>query len=300
MTDTIVAVILAYYAVYFLLALPFLRLRVRTLAILAVAWALVSPQLSFLVRGALPGPPRSQVDIIMLLTDPVTALQTLLFTGYYPAFTWMTFILAGLAVGRSNLRSRSTAVALAVGGAVLAVVAWFSSAVLLQLLGVSASWPTQEGPTVLSGWELNNIGWYGTTPTDDPVWLLVAGPHSGTTFDLLTVTGSALMVLGVCLLLTRPAVLRTVLYPLAAVGAMTLTLYTVHVVVLAFDLGELGSRHYYLTHVAVALVVAPLWLWFFSKGPLEALVHTIATGLGRAAVPIDAATQPDHADQRET
>ena len=44
MTETPVAVILAYYAVLFLLALPFLGLRARTLALLAVVWALVSPQ----------------------------------------------------------------------------------------------------------------------------------------------------------------------------------------------------------------------------------------------------------------
>ncbi|MGD9957516.1 MAG: heparan-alpha-glucosaminide N-acetyltransferase domain-containing protein [Candidatus Nanopelagicales bacterium] len=297
MTDTIVAVILAYYAVYFLLAIPFLRLRPRTLLLIAAAWALVSPQLSFLIRGYLPDPPYQQVDVVMILTDPVTALPTLLFTGYYPAFTWMTFILVGLAVGRSDLRARATAVRLVVAGAVLAVGAWVASGLLLEVFGVSAVWPTEEGQTVFRGWELNNIGWYGTTPTDDPVWLLVAGPHAGTTFDLVTVTGSALAVLGLCLLLTRPDLLRRLLYPLAAVGAMTLTLYSVHVVVLSFDVGHLGTRGYYLTHVAVALIVAPLWLWFFSKGPLEALVHEIATGLGRALVPLEPAPAPDPAPQ---
>jgi uncharacterized membrane protein len=285
LTDTIVAVILAYYAVYFLLAIPFLRLRARTLLLIAAAWALISPQLSFVIRGYLPDPPYQQVDLVMILTDPVTALPTLLFTGYYPAFTWMTFILVGLAVGRSDLRARATAVRLVVVGAVLAVGGWVASGLLLQFFGVSATWPTEQGEAVFRGWEMNNIGWYGTTPTDDPIWLLVAGPHAGTTFDLVTVTGSALAVLGVCLLLTRAEVMRTLLYPLAAVGAMTLTLYSIHVVVLSFDLGTIGSRGYYFTHVIVALIVAPLWLWFFSKGPLEALVHTIATGIGRLAVP---------------
>ena len=118
----------------------------------------------------------------------------------------------------------------------------------------------------------------------------MAGPHSGTTFELLGVTGSALAVLGVCLLITRASVVRTVLYPLAAVGAMTLTLYTIHVLSLSFDQQVLGQRSYYFVQVVIALVVAPLWLWFFSKGPLEALVHTIATGLGRAAVPIEPGT----------
>ena len=82
MTDTIVAVILAYYALYFLLALPFLRLRASTLVALAIVWGVVSPQLSFWLRGMLPDPPRGQVDLIMIFTDPASALNALLFTGY--------------------------------------------------------------------------------------------------------------------------------------------------------------------------------------------------------------------------
>lgn len=285
MTDTIVAVILAYYAVYFLIALPFLRLRASTLMSLAVLWGVVSPQISFWLRGMLPDPPRGQVDLIMIFTDPASALNALLFTGYYPAFTWLTFILAGLAVGRMDLRAKGTAIALAVGGLVVAAAAWLTSGLLLELFGVTTPWSTENGPVVFSGWEINNIGWYGTTPAGDPVWLLVAGPHAGTTFDLIGVTGSALAVLGVCLLAMRTDLLRKIAYPVAAAGAMTLTLYTIHVLVLSFDVGDLGSRTYYLTHVIIGLSIAPIWLSFFAKGPLEWVVHEIATGIGTAAVP---------------
>ena len=52
-----------------------------------------------------------------------------------------------------------------------------------------------------------------------------------------------------------------------------------------FDIGERDSLSYYLTHVVVALSVAPIWLSFFAKGPLEWVVHEIATGIGRAVVP---------------
>lgn len=291
MTDTIVAVILAYYAVYFLLALPFLRLRASTLMSLAVVWAVVSPQLSFWIRGFLPAGPGPQVDLVMVVTDPLQALNELVFVGYYPAFTWLTFILAGLAVGRMDLRSPAVAVRLAVGGAIVAVAAWAASGLLLELLGFSTVWRTESGPRIFSGWEVNNIGWYGTTPSSDASWLIVAGEHSGTTFDLVGVTGSALAVLGVCLLLVRADVLRRLTYPLAATGAMTLTLYSIHVVVLSFAVGELGTLSYYLTHVVVALVTASVWLWFLPKGPLEAVVHEIATAVGLAAVPPEPSQQ---------
>src|SRR6478752_3602935 len=45
-----IAVILAFYAVLFLLGLPFLGLRAPALAALAALWALVGPVLSMLVR----------------------------------------------------------------------------------------------------------------------------------------------------------------------------------------------------------------------------------------------------------
>jgi uncharacterized membrane protein len=285
MTDTIVAVILAYYAIYFLLALPFLRLRASTLMSLATVWGVVSPQLSFWIRGFLPDGPGPQVDLIMVFTDPAGAFTQLFFTGYYPAFTWLTFILAGLAVGRMDLRAKATAIRLVLVGAVVAVAAWAASGLLLQVVGFSTVWQTEEGARTFSGWQVNNIGWYGTTPADDASWLIVAGPHSGTSFDLIGVTGSALAVLGACLLLVRADLVRRLSYPLAATGAMTLTLYSIHVVVLSFDVGNLGSRSYYLTHVVVALTAASVWLWFFTKGPLEALVHEIATGVGKIAVP---------------
>ena len=285
MTETPVAVILAYYAVLFLLALPFLGLGPRVLAGLAVAWALLSPQISFWLRGMLPDPPRGQVDLVMLLTDPATAVQGLLFTGYYPAFTWMTYLLAGLAIGRLDLRSATVASRLAAAGAAIAAAAWGVSALLLTVLDSRIEYEGRGGPISLVHWELNHIEWYGTTPDNSADWLLVAGAHSGTTFDLLHTTGTAMAVIGLCLLLVRADILRRLTYPVAATGAMTLTLYSIHVLVLSFDIGDLGSRTYYLTHVVVALSIAPIWLSFFTKGPFEAVVHEIATGIGRAVVP---------------
>jgi uncharacterized membrane protein YeiB len=57
------------------------------------------------------------------------------------------------------------------------------------------------------------------------------------------------------------------------------------VLVLSFDVGDLGSARYYLTHVVIGLSIAPIWLSFLAKGPLEWVVHEIATGIGALAVP---------------
>jgi uncharacterized membrane protein YeiB len=283
-TSTPVAVILAYYGVLFVLALPFLGLGWRTLASMALAWALVAPQVSFLLRGALPEPVRGQVDLVMLLTDPISAARTLLLTGYYPALTWLTYLLAGLAIGRLDLRTTRVARWLVVVGAALAVSAWALSALLLELVGAQAVIGTDGGQLTLHGAELNRLEWFGTTSASAPTWLLVAGPHSGTTFDLLLTTGTAMAVLGACLLLARGAgVMLT--RPVAAVGSMTLTLYTLHCLSLLTPIGNDYAPGWYAAQVVIALVAAPLWLWRFRRGPLEAIVHDISTVTAERVVP---------------
>ncbi|HET7902808.1 MAG TPA: DUF418 domain-containing protein, partial [Candidatus Nanopelagicales bacterium] len=264
--------------------------RARTLAVLAIGWALVSPQLSYLVRGALPGPPHDQVDVSMVLTDPFTAAHALLFTGYYPAFTWLTYLLAGLALGRMDLRSTRVAGAVAGIGAIVAIAAWTVSSLLLDATGAAATIRTASGPVRLVGAQVNQIEWRGVTTAGVPQWLLVAGPHSGTTFDLLVTTGSAMAVLGVCLLVVRGVGVR-LLRPLAAVGSMTLTLYTLHVLSLAGPI-EWPAPTAYAIQVVVALVAAPLWLLRFRRGPLEELVHDVSTTAGRAAVRPTAPEEP--------
>ena len=284
-SDTFVAVILQYYALLFLLALPFLRLRARTLAILAIAWALLSPQMSFLLRGGLGiEMPDGQVDIGMAVTQPLTSLHTLLLTGYYPAFTWLTYLLAGLAIGRLDLRSTRVAAWIAGGGAVLAVTSYVVSSALLDALQVGVVMRGAEGPVPIVGRAVNQVEFYGTTNADAPEWLLVASPHSGTTFDLLLTIGTAMLVLGLCLLLVRGVGVR-VSRPVAAVGSMTLTLYTLHVLSLAGLVPRESTEQWYVAQVVIALVVAPLWLIRFRRGPIEEIVHDVSTTAGLAAVP---------------
>jgi uncharacterized membrane protein len=281
-----VAVILTYYAVLFVLALPFLGLRTGPLAILALAWAVLAPVLSHLLRPALDPGPGEQVGLVELASDPVGALERFLLTGYYPAFVWLAYMLAGLAVGRSDLRERATAVRLLVGGLALAVTSWVVSTVLLAAGPARVLDPTEAvaGPWSAAWW-LQNQEAYGTTPTDDWRWLLVAAPHTGTPFDLLHTIGTSLAVLGACLLITRSDVVRRLTRPVAAVGSMTLTLYTAHALVLTAELGTWGEPTYYATQVLVALVAAPLWLSRFTRGPLEQLVHTASHDIARAAIP---------------
>ena len=99
---TVIAVILASYAVLFLLGLPFLGLGARALAAWAVAWVVAAPVGAHLLRPVLPphevGSPEPG-DVLR----PGHLLCELLFTGYYPAAVWVAYLLAGMALGRLPL-----------------------------------------------------------------------------------------------------------------------------------------------------------------------------------------------------
>jgi hypothetical protein len=269
--DAPVAVILAYYGVLFVAGAPLLRLPARVLAVGAVGTCVLAPVLSHLLRGGLPEGPGEQPGLAALAA-PGDLLVTLTLTGYYPALPWLTYLLAGMAVGRLDLRSVRTAGALLAGGIGLAVLAAGASALLLGPGGGAAALGT-------GAIERRR---YGTTPTDSWWWLAIDTPHTGTPFDLASTTGSALAVLGAALLVARYA--RVLAVVPAAVGAIPLTLYTLHVLALAAMPPTPGSEgELLLWHVAGAVVVAvALWLAGL-RGPLEWAVSS-AAGLARRAV----------------
>jgi uncharacterized membrane protein len=280
--DSGVAVILVYYGVLFVLAAPFLGLGPTPLAWLAAGTALVVPVLSHLVRPALPVP-SYDVPTLAMVSRPGQSLAELTLTGYYPALPWLAYLFAGLAVGRLVLTERRVAVRLLVGGLALAVGARVVSALLLGPLGgLDALRVAQPELFTLPLDVALRVGLFGTTPTGSPWWLAVATPHTATPLDLATTIGSSLAVLGLLLLvLPRP---RWWAAPLVAVGGMTLTLYTLHVLLLAGPLPG-GSGLAWVAHVLVAVAVALPWRRFVGQGPLEWVTQKVAGALSRAAVP---------------
>ena len=274
--ETGVAVILAYYAVFFVLALPWLRAGPRVLAGSAAAVALLAPCLSFAVRDRLPPRDRSS-PVPADLADPAQLLSELLLTGYYPGAVWVAYLLAGLAVGRLALRRTRTAVRLVLAGAVLAVGASALSALLLGPLGgydaLADVVQPDDGRTVE---QVVDASRFGNVPTTSPWWLATDAPHTSTPFDMAHTTGTALLVLGLALLVRGRA--TRLLSPLSAAGSMPLTLYTAHVAVLGLTQADDPVR-YYLVQVAVALVFALAWRRAVGRGPLEAVLALVTRPL---------------------
>lgn len=301
-TGFLLTVIIPFYGLYFLLCLPFVRLRARGLAIAAVCTAIAGPQLSFVLRGLLAdGGPLAGVQPAFESVDPAhlfagEGLFTLLLTGFYPAAAYVPLVLAGMAVGRLDLRCTRVRIRLAITGLAAAVTAPITAAVLLALTG---SAPPEDG--------------WGNVPVDNPGGLLGTTPHSGTTLELLGAVGTGLVIVVVCLELADQ--LGSLLRPFAVAGSMALSLYTAHALVLAWqvviggwpmmrvreDLAEMarlgpelpkgpmvpgfpadasepdgliGLVNTWMSElVPIATLVLPfLWCLLFRRGPLEAAI----------------------------
>jgi uncharacterized membrane protein YeiB len=109
-------------------------------------------------------------------------------------------------------------------------------------------------------------------PALDPAALLSIEPHSGTPFEVVGSGGFAIAVIALSLLATRARVLRAVLYPVAAVGSMALTAYTLQIVAIA-ALGPAAWQYtdnwLYLWFVLAALAGCTAWRLIFGRGILE-------------------------------
>ncbi|OLT15289.1 hypothetical protein BJF86_08955 [Serinicoccus sp. CNJ-927] len=288
-----IAVILTYYGLLFCCALPVLSWRAAPLAWLALAWGLLSPVLSLILRPALPEPTLAVPSLATLLTGPLQLLGELLVTGYYPVLTWATYLFAGMAVGRvlhdrGPVPGVTRPLVLAAGAtAVLALgvsrLVTRSEEVRTSLLATVGLGP---GDWAVLDHE-RRTGFYGTHPEGSPWWLGVWAPHSGSVVDLVHTTAAATFVLGCCLILVRVlSVLPWAL--LAGAGRATLSLYSAHVVLLATPLGDAGpwapdTSTGLLAHSLLALVVGAMLVAVGRRGPLDAVVSAAVRSVGTTA-----------------
>lgn len=286
-----IAIILVHYAVLFLCVLPFLGLDVKHLLVLAAGWVTISPVLAFLLRPwLLSAEPALQLGHNPEwedLANPGALLGDLFLTGYYPVFQWITYLLVGLAIGRIALTKAVVPAALLVGGSVLAVLAKWLSVVLMEDWGGRAALQASLRDPSYPLESLLQVNLAGIQQTGSAWWLATSAPHSGTTLDLLSTSGVAAAVVGLCLLLGRLAewVELDLLLPLRGAGALTLSLYTAHLCVMAalyqkpLMPGWTVDGVYWAQALAV-LMIGALFAALTWRGPLEWVAHA-ANLLGR-------------------
>lgn len=100
--------------------------------------------------------------------------------------------------------------------------------------------------------------------------LVDSAPHSGGTAEFVGSGGFALIVVALCQLIVSRA--QRWFIPIAVTGAMPLTIYTAHVIIVFAVGGPAGtvvSNPLYWSLVIGSIVFANVWMAFFGRGPLE-------------------------------
>lgn len=313
---TSILVILPMYGFLFLVLLPFLGWRRRSLVIAAAVVAVVGPVVSFSLQA-------------MTQSSGSGANLAVLVWGTYPLATWLPLLFLGMALGRSDLTSRRLAAGLIAAGAAVSALSYagsvalgssmdaaanFASSADSSATGAASTKPIPGAEMDLTGMTCTREGIGFVSCYDEEVladeaasasessgewgsgyiasWraaggfahlrdsIVASGPHTGGIFEVLGAGGLVAAVIGACLLLANR--LRWLLLPVAAVGTMPLTAYSLHVVsvgLLITPLNLSGSwfplaggpqtNLFWLICVLTLMAVCSLWAIVWGQGPLE-------------------------------
>ena len=258
-TGVPIYVILQAYGILFLLAVPLLALSARALWAIAASVALAVPWVLPLIDG--------------LPVWGSDAGRTLFFlTGWaYPFPLWIAFVVAGMALGRSDLGSASIQVTILASGVAAVVVGGGLSTV---------------------------VGAGGVAPGSYEEAVFSAEAHSGGLVEVIASGGFAVAVIGACLLLCRTPVTWLVA-PLRAVGSMPLTAYVGQVLAWALvalavfgdttDLRAFRDLGLFWWFCLGAVLLCSAWAATLGQGPLERALAS----LSRRLVPREEASGAD-------
>lgn len=272
-----VTVVLAYLGMVFIMAAVLVPLNTRALLVLGLAWTVIGPVLSQLLRHG--APVQQPVNLgLGALADPLHVVQTLMLTGGFPALTWFAYICIGMAIGRADLTARLVIAKLIAGGTLLALATSVVSSVLVEGFGLRERLADEVAGTMTLDTFTNYLvfGGDGTLPADSWWWLGVEAAHTGTPLDLLFTIGTSCAVIGACLALATVFGHRFTL--LAVPGSMTLTLYSIHVLLLG-PFRDLPDGLHFSLQIFDLVAFALIWSRFFRRGPLEEALRILVRHL---------------------
>ncbi|GAA1962130.1 heparan-alpha-glucosaminide N-acetyltransferase domain-containing protein [Agromyces allii] len=256
----LVFIILDVYGVAFLLMLPLLFIPPRAALVTGIGLLAVAPALAE-IAARTPFVAEARQGALQIPVDWAVS-------GAYPVIVWVPVMLIGLALARLDLGSRSTVYLVGlVGGAVACVLLPLSTLLPSPYMVADAAWSVPVRASL----------------------------------ETLANTGVAAVVVAVLLVLTglaTPGVRRVSVAatsPVAAMGSMPLSIYTLHLVVIALAV-RVDPASGYLTDdswplllwlVVGSMVFAWLWRRYIGRGPLEWLLRW-ASGRSRTArEPVD-------------
>ncbi|MEO3812311.1 heparan-alpha-glucosaminide N-acetyltransferase domain-containing protein [Sphaerisporangium sp. B11E5] len=252
--------ILLSYCVWFVLLLPFTKLKARPLFIAAAVAAVAGPLFRFVMLnyiGEWPFP----VDGFALLLNPADWPYYLVGpdTPYAAAL-----LFAGMGLGRLDLRPHAVRLRLmAAGAAAIAgsLAMWWVAAVPLGGLGaLAAVRPSRPGGGEMPWISLFMMKPYGMFDISLPM-----GPM---------MIGIGFLLIGFFLIVMDQPLWERLLWPLAATGSLALTCYVGHFLLL-FPFGNQPpfSFQLFLSIAGFVVVFSTLVRRWWRRGPLEFLIH---------------------------
>lgn len=282
-----IAVVLIYFGMAIMVGSVLILIPQIQLAVILGFAAVAVPLVEYWAEARFP---TAATHGTLDYSGPGQFLITSWFTGTYPVATWTIYLGVGIIAARfllsaASLRVRAAILALA--GLLLcafaqAISEWRVRGIASRL--VSTPEDQAEIAAVLrssghdtayvSGWDL----------------LLVADPHSSSTGDIVRTAAAAIVLIAVLVaLLGSRSRLPVVLQPVAVLGSVPLTSYSLHVAMTAFWLFLSGAlvrggwpeaiavlHDSFWWQVGVLLVLATALTALGKRGPLETLVSWAA------------------------
>lgn len=150
----------------------------------------------------------------------------------------------------------------------LAYIAYFFAGMLLYEIYIRKQRAVAQWVSTAIAGIVAAIGFYFRFTTDIPGWLRFTG-HTGVVGEIVLSIAVAAVVLHLCLLAGRAA--PKLVYPFAALGAMSLSIYILHVLTAYYWQSHIALHNtaWACAFIALFLVIATLWRRLIGKGPAE-------------------------------
>lgn len=254
--------ILHFYGIYFAIGVFLMTVPNMRLGILATLTIAAFSVLSFLV-----GFDRSWdwegISLKAFLNVP-GIIWHIFFSGQYPVFPWLAFLMTGMWLGRQNHYSRS-----------------FRRRCLLSGLAVFVCAETLSW----MAFRISDLGLFGYNVAKFFPWIANIDPWDPMPLFVLSATGTSLVVIIFSIIVAERYRNRIWLLAFSALGQLTLTLYVAHillgwVVLLIMDMLEWhvylftlwGSGLFYMQ----GMLFAYQWKKHHERGPLEWVMRRFA------------------------
>lgn len=253
---TDLAIILQYYALFFVVATALRRLPDSVLLVASVTFMTVGAYANQVWAPLLTS--YTGWESAATLADP-GFWWSLVVTGYYPFLPAGAFLTAGMWLGRQELRSRRFATGLVAVGIALAVCGSWVGAWIGEQVGASAEASTFRWERLFDA----------TGHSQMPAWVMGA-------------TGTSLVVIGLALLAARRR------GSLAVLGEMALTFYAYQAIVINWTPTRpsttVGEEYVLCALLAGGFMLfAAAWQHRFRRGPLE---NVLRIGSAPRATPV--------------